>query len=152
MRIAVAADHNGFELKHRLADRLREQDHEITDLGVDGPETVDYPALCFQLGEAIAAGAADRAIMVGGTGSGEAVACNKLRGIRASLCHQEYLAEIARAHNDSNLLVLGAKVVAPDLALRILDVWMRTEFKGGRHQDRIDQIAALERGERPARA
>lgn len=147
MRIAIAADHNGYDLKQRLGEWLRDEGHEVEDHGVHGPETVDYPYLCQQLGRAVVSGAADRAIMIGGTGSGEQVACNKVDGVRATLCHQEFLAEIARGHNDSNVLVMGAKIVAPDLARRIVDVWMRTPFKGGRHQQRIDQIAALERGE-----
>jgi ribose 5-phosphate isomerase B len=147
MRVAIAADHNGYELKRQLSDWLREEGHEVDDRGVHGPETVDYPHLCLALGRAVVSGEADRAIMIGGTGSGEQVACNKIDGIRASLCHQEFIAEIARAHNDSNVLVVGAKVVAFDLARRITDIWMTTDFKGGRHQRRLEQIEALERGE-----
>lgn len=147
MRIAIAADHNGYELKGRLIEWLREDGHDVEDHGVHGSETVDYPYLCAELGQAVVNDDADRAIMIGGTGSGEQIACNKINGVRAALCHQEFLAEIARGHNDSNVLVMGAKVVAPDLAQRIADIWMRTPFKGGRHQRRLDQIAALERGE-----
>lgn len=152
MRIAIAADHNGVTLKNHLIERLAAEGHEVTDLGTDGrgadsTETVDYPPLCAVLGRAVAGGDADRAIMVGGSGSGEQIACNKIRGIRAGVCHDLFTAEIARAHNDANVLVLGAKIVAPDLAWMITSLWVSTPFKGGRHAARLEQIAALERGE-----
>jgi ribose 5-phosphate isomerase B len=92
-------------------------------------------------------GHADFGVILGGSGCGEQIAANKVRGVRAALCHCVFTAEIARAHNDANVLVMGAKVVAPDLATRIFAVWLSTQFKGGRHQVRVDQIAALERGE-----
>lgn len=144
MRIAIAADHNGTALKRDLIAVLEAEGHEVTDLGVDDDEVVDYPALCVELCTAVVEGRADRAVMIGGTGSGETIACNKIPGIRATMCHLEYLAEIARANNDGNVLVLGAKVVAPALAERLLRVWLTTPFSGGRHQDRLDQIAAIE--------
>lgn len=147
MRIAIVADHNGVPLKAQLTDRLTEAGHEVDDRGVHDEETVDYPALCLDVTGQVTSGAADQGIVVGGTGSGEAVACNKVRDIRASLCQDLVTTEIARAHNDANVLVIGAKIVAPDLAQRITDLWLTTPFKGGRHQRRIDQIAAIERGE-----
>jgi ribose 5-phosphate isomerase B len=154
VRIVIAADHNGVALKERLIQRLAADGHEVTDLGplpADGQrdEVVDYPPVCAALGRQVAAGAADRGIMVGGTGSGEQMACNKVPGVRAGVCHELFTTEIARAHNDANVLILGAKIVAPDLAEMITVRWMSTPFKGGRHQDRIDQIAAIERGELP---
>lgn len=147
MRIAIAGDHNGVAMKTALARRLTELGHDVDDRGVDGAETVDYPLLCEELCRQIVDGNADRGIMIGGTGSGESIACNKIEGIRASLCADTFTAEIAAAHNLANVLVIGAKVVTPVIAERIVDAWLSTTFKGGVHQDRVDQIGALERGE-----
>ena len=149
MRIAIASDHNGVALRAQLVDRLRSQGHEVTDCGTDAAdEVVDYPPLCADICGRVVAGTADRAIMVGGSGSGEVIACNKIRGIRAGLCPDVWHTEISRGNNDSNVLVIGAKVVGPELAEQILRTWLETPFKGGEHQRRVDQIAALERGER----
>lgn len=148
MRIAISADHNGFALKARLIARLTAQGHQVDDRGTfDAGETVDYPPLCADLCGQVVTGHAERGIVIGGSGSGEQIACNKIRGIRAGLCHCLFTAEISRAHNDANVLVMGAKVVPPELAEEITDRWLDTRFKGGRHQHRLDQIAALERGE-----
>ncbi len=148
MRIAIIADHNAVQLKTRLQAWLAQRGHEVEDRGVhEGDGTVDYPPLCADLCSRVVQGHADFGIVVGGSGSGEAIACNKVRGVRAALCHDTFTAEIARAHNSANVLVLGAKIVAPDLAERILTVWLGTPFKGGVHQQRVDQINALERGE-----
>lgn len=147
MRIAIAGDHNAIQLKRRLVAWLEERGHGVEDRGVhEGDGTVDYPPLCADLCGRVTGGHADVGIVVGGTGSGEAIACNKVRGIRAALCHDTFTAEISRAHNLANVLVMGAKIVAPDLAERILSVWLETPFKGGVHQHRVDQIAALEAG------
>jgi ribose 5-phosphate isomerase B len=148
MRIVIAGDHNGFALKARLIDRLTAQGHQVRDLGShDAEATVDYPPLCADLCGRVVAGDAERGIVVGGSGSGEQIACNKIRGIRAGLCHELFTAEISRAHNDANVLVMGAKVIDAELAEKITELWLATAFKGGRHQQRLDQIAALERGE-----
>ncbi|MEO3856398.1 RpiB/LacA/LacB family sugar-phosphate isomerase [Acrocarpospora sp. B8E8] len=147
MRIVIAADHNGVAMKKRLAAWLADRGHEVDDRGTHGGDVVDYPALCASVGEQVAGGRAERGIVIGGTGGGEAIACNKIRGIRAGLCHSEFLAEISSAHNRSNVLVLGAKVIDEEAAVRITEVWLTTPFKGGVHQRRLDQIAALERGE-----
>jgi ribose 5-phosphate isomerase B len=152
VRIVIAADHNGVTLKNHLIERLSAEGHEIEDLGTDGTgtdgtDTVDYPPLCAAIGHQVTKGNADRGIMVGGTGSGEQIASNKIPGVRAGVCHDLFTTEIARAHNDANVLILGAKIVAPDLAWLITRLWLATPFKGGRHQARLDQIAALERGE-----
>jgi len=112
-----------------------------------GIQTVDYPPLCADIGRQVVDGRADFGIVIGGSGSGEQIASNKVRGVRAALCHCLFTTEIARAHNDANVLVMGAKVVTPDLAEDITATWLATSFKGGRHQRRVDQIAALERGE-----
>jgi ribose 5-phosphate isomerase B len=148
VRIAIGADHNGVVLKARLTALLRDHGHEVADLGThDHDEVVDYPPLCLDLCRRVVDGSADRGILVGGSGLGETIACNKIRGIRAGLCPDLFHAEISRGNNDSNVLVLGAKVVAPDLAEQIVTTWLDTPFKGGVHQHRLDQIAALERGE-----
>jgi ribose 5-phosphate isomerase B len=146
MRVAIAADHNGLALKARLVARLAEAGHAVDDRGAHTEaETVDYPPLCADIGRRVVAGHAERGIVIGGSGQGEHIACNKVRGVRAGLCHDLFSTEISRAHNDSNVLVLGAKVVDPQLADQIVDLWLATPFKGGRHQQRLDQIAALER-------
>jgi ribose 5-phosphate isomerase B len=148
MRIAIAADHNAVAMKARLSAWLNELGHEVDNRGVDiDSEIVDYPRLCADVGTRVVNGVDDFGIILGGSGSGEQIAANKIRGVRAALCHCVFTAEIARAHNDANVLVMGAKVVAPELAERILTVWLATQFKGGRHQLRVDQINALERGE-----
>ncbi len=148
MRIAITADHNGVALKERLVRWLEAQGHEVEDRGAHvGAETVDYPPLCEDVCRQVLDGHADFAIVVGGSGSGEAIACNKIRGIRATLCLDPWVAEIARGNNDANVLVTGAKVVAPDYAELIVERWLATSFRGNRHQLRLDQIAALERGE-----
>jgi ribose 5-phosphate isomerase B len=110
-------------------------------------EAVDYPPLCEDVCRRVLEGHADFAIVIGGSGSGETIACNKIRGIRATLCLDPWVAEIARANNDANVLVTGAKVVAPDYAELIVERWLATSFRGGRHAERLAQIAALERGE-----
>jgi ribose 5-phosphate isomerase B len=148
MRIAIAADHNAVSMKSRLSAWLVERGHQLHDCGVqDTGEVADYPPLCVDVGNRVVDGDDDFGIILGGSGCGEQMAANKVRGVRAALCHCVFTAEIARAHNDANVLVMGAKVVAPDLAERILAVWLATPFKGGRHQHRIDQISAIERGE-----
>jgi ribose 5-phosphate isomerase B len=147
VRIVIAADHNGVALKDHLIRRLAGDGHDIDDLGSHGDGVVDYPPLCAAVGQRVVSGAADRGIVLGGTGSGEQMACNKIDGVRAGVCHDLFTTEIARAHNDANVLIIGAKIVAPALAEMITSLWLATPFKGGRHQDRLDQIAALERGE-----
>jgi ribose 5-phosphate isomerase B len=147
MRIAIAADHNGVSLKTHLVAWLREAGHDVEDLGALGDEEVDYPPLCADVGRRVVGGHSDRGIVVGGSGHGEVIACNKIAGVRAGLCQTPFSVEISRGNNDSNVLVLGAKVITPEDATRITAAWLTTPFKGGRHQRRLEQIAALERGE-----
>jgi ribose 5-phosphate isomerase B len=148
MRIAITSDHNGVALKAHLAAWLGAHGHEVDDRAAQvGEEIVDYPPLCEDVCRRVLDGHADFAIVVGGSGSGEAMACNKIRGIRAGLCLSVFVAEIARANNNANVLVTGAKVVDRELAEQILETWLATSFRGERHQQRLDQIAALERGE-----
>jgi ribose 5-phosphate isomerase B len=150
MRIAVTADHNGTEIKGLVVAQLRADGHEVDDrrTAASPDDVVDYPALCADVCYQVVDGRADRGIVVGGSGQGEHVACNKIVGIRAGLGHDRFNVAISRGHNDSNVLVLGAKVIDAATALDLVDLWLTTPFKGGRHQQRLDQIAVLERGER----
>jgi len=148
MRIAIGADHAGFPLKQDLAGYLREQGHDVLDVGTDSAATVDYPAFCAAAARAVSAGEADRAIVLGGSGQGEQMTANKVHGIRAALCHDLYLARLSRQHNDANVLSMGGRIVAAGLADEILKVWLATEFEGGRHVARLAQIAQIEEEER----
>ena len=148
MRIAITADHNGVPLKTRLRAWLEAHGHDVDDRAPDvGTDTVDYPPLCEDACRRVLDGHADYAFVIGGGGSGEAIACNKLAGIRAVACPTVWQSEIARGNNDANVLVLGAKVVDAELAEQILETWLATPFKGGEHARRLAMIAALERGE-----
>jgi len=147
MRIALGADHAGFPLKQDLVGFLQEGGHDVLDVGTDSTTPVDYPAFCASAARAVAAGDADRAIVLGGSGQGEQITANKVHGIRAALCHDLYLARLSREHNDANVLAMGARVVAPAYAREIVSVWLATPFEGGRHVPRIEQIAAIEREE-----
>jgi ribose 5-phosphate isomerase B len=149
-RIAIAADHNGIAIKALLVEQLTARGHKVDDRGgFDPDETVDYPPLCYDLCMQVVNGNVDYGIVVGGSGSGEHMACNKIKGIRAGLGNERFTAEISRAHNNANVLILGAKVITPEYAQEITDLWLNTKFKGGKHQTRLDQIAAIERGEAP---
>jgi ribose 5-phosphate isomerase B len=148
VRIAVAADHNGIALKTRLIELLRSSGHEVDDRGADeAAGTIDYPPLCEDVCRRVAARRADRGLIVGGSGQGEVIACNKLPGIRAGLCPDVWHAEISRGNNDANVLVLGAKVIDPERAEQVLSAWLTTPFKGDVHARRVEMIARLERGE-----
>jgi ribose 5-phosphate isomerase B len=148
MRIAVACDHNGVDMKGRIVEQLRRAGHLVDDLGSDDPNVViDYPPQCVQVGARVVNGRADRGIVIGGSGQGEHIACNKIRGIRAGLGFSVIATEISRTNNDSNVLVVPAKVLDADVAAQVIDVWLATPFRGGVHQRRLDQIAAIERGE-----
>jgi ribose 5-phosphate isomerase B len=148
MRIAMGADHAGYRLKETLKGFLEDEGHDVLDLGTTSEEPVDYPGFCADAARAVVEGRAERAIVLGGSGQGEQIAANKVHGARASLCNDLYLAELARRHNDANVLALGARVVADPLAVEIVRVWLGTPFEGGRHVRRLEQIAEIERGER----
>ena len=140
----MASDHAGFRLKSVVAEWLAEHDHEVIDLGTDSEEPVDYPSFCAGAARAVVAGDADVGVVIGGSGQGEAIAANKVRGARAALCHDEWTARLARQHNNANVLSLGARQLADAYALVILGVFLRTDFDGGRHQGRIDQVRGIE--------
>ena len=144
-RIAFGSDHAGFDLKQHLIERLRAQGHEIIDNGTDSTASVDYPAFCAAAARKVRDGVADVAIVLGGSGQGEQIAANKVRGVRAALCNCLYTARMAREHNDANVLSMGARVVGVGLAEEIVDLFLSTPFEGGRHQRRVDQLAELEK-------
>jgi ribose 5-phosphate isomerase B len=148
MRIAIGSDHAGFALKEALKGFLHEEGHEVLDVGTDSEATVDYPAFSAAAARAVSEGRAERAIVLGGSGQGEQIAANKIHGVRAALCHDLYLARLSRAHNDANVLSMGGRVVAETYAKEIVRLWLETPFDGGRHVARLEQIAAIERGER----
>jgi ribose 5-phosphate isomerase B len=148
MRIAVTCDHNGIALTAHLVAVLRDQGHEVDDRAPDvGGRVIDYPPLCLDVCSRVLDGHADRAIVVGGSGQGETIACNKLLGIRAGLCWDVWTTEISRGNNDSNVLVLGAKILSTALVEQIVATWLATPFKGGVHARRLEMIRRLERGE-----
>ena len=132
-RIAIGSDHAGFDLKSHLVALLRSQGHDVTDLGTDSTEPADYPPYCAAVGRAVRDGQADLGIVLGGSGQGEQLAANKVRGVRAALCNDLYTARMARAHNDANVLAMGARVVGVGLAEEVVATFLGTEFEGGRH-------------------
>ncbi len=145
MRIAIGADHAGFQLKEHLKQTLSALGHQVEDLGTHGEASVDYPPICAAVGRTVVAGKADRGIVLGGSGQGEQIAANKVRGVRAALCNDLYTARLSRQHNDANVLSMGGRIVAFGLADEILTLWLNTPYEGGRHQKRLDQIAEIER-------
>ncbi len=144
VRICVASDHAGFALKGAVAAHLRAAGHSVEDLGTHSEAPVDYPRFCAAAARRVVSGGADLGIVLGGSGQGEAIAANKVRGARAALCHDETTARLARLHNDANLLSLGQRVVGADLALDIVDVFLSTAFEGGRHVPRITELRTIE--------
>jgi ribose 5-phosphate isomerase B len=147
-RIAIGSDHAGYELKQHFLGLLRDGGHEPVDLGTHSTETVDYPEICASVGRAVRDGVADLGIVLGGSGQGEQLAANKVRGVRAALCNDIYTARMARAHNDANVLSIGARVVGLGVAEEILSTFLATSFEGGRHARRVDQLMAIEAAER----
>ena len=147
MRVAIAADHAGYLLKEDLREFLESEGHEVLDCGTDSTEPVDYPRFSEAAARAVIDGRVDRGIVLGGSGQGEQIAANKVHGIRASLCNDLYTARLARQHNDANVLGMGARIVAPTLAMEIVRVWLATPFEGGRHVRRLEQITAIEQEE-----
>jgi ribose 5-phosphate isomerase B len=146
VRIAIGADHAGFLLKEHLKTTLQRLGHSVDDHGTDAEESTDYPPICFAVARAVAGGQAERGIVLGGSGQGEQIAANKISGVRAALCNDLYTARLSREHNDANVLSMGGRIVAFGLADEIVALWLKTAFEGGRHQRRIDQISAGERG------
>lgn len=140
----MGSDHAGFSLKAKVLDQLAALGHQTLDVGTTSPEITDYPVFCAAVGRAVARGDVDRGVVVGGSGQGEQLAANKVRGVRAAVCNDLYTARLSRAHNDANVLSLGARVVGDGLAAEIVELWLATPFDGGRHQRRVEQLAGLE--------
>jgi len=140
MKIAIASDHAGFAYKERIKQRLAESGHEVRDFGTTSEAPVDYPLFIRPAAEAVARGEHERGIVLGGSGNGEAIVANKVRGIRCALCWSEQTARWARQHNDANMLALGQRTIDEATALRCVEVWLATPFEGGRHLQRVRQI------------
>ena len=140
MKIAIGSDHAGFRYKSILKDWLMRQGHDLRDFGTSSTEPVDYPPYVRQVAQAVARGEFERGIVLGGSGNGEAMVANRVRGVRCSLCWNVESARLARAHNDANVLSLGQRMVSESEALAILQVWLETLFEGGRHAHRIAQF------------
>jgi ribose 5-phosphate isomerase B len=142
MNIAMGTDHAGFQLKERIKAHLVAAGHTVRDFGTDSPEPVDYPCFIRPVAEAVSRGESERGIVLGGSGNGEAIVANRVHGVRCALCWNVESARLARAHNDANVLSLGARFLSEPDALAIVDTWLTTPFDGGRHQRRIDLIDA----------
>jgi ribose 5-phosphate isomerase B len=144
MRLVIGSDHAGFELKGAVIGHLEDGRHQVLDVGTFSIEPVDYPPICADVARRVVRGEGDLGIVIGGSGQGEAIAANKVHGARAALCHDEYTSRLARRHNDATVLSLGARVVATALAFDIVDVFLATEFEGGRHIARLEELTAIE--------
>jgi ribose 5-phosphate isomerase B len=140
VRIAIASDHAGFSYKEMIKKALVDLGHDVKDFGTDSPEPVDYPLFIRPAAEAVARGECERGIVLGGSGNGEAIVANRVRGVRCAVCWSAESARLARAHNDANVLSLGERLVPPELALEIVRIWLATPFDGGRHARRIALI------------
>jgi ribose 5-phosphate isomerase B len=147
VRIAIGGDHAGYPLKQHLVQLLKEWGHDVDDLGTHSEDPVDYPPYCAAVARAVVRGDAARGIVLGGSGQGEQISANKVRGARAALCNDLYTARMARAHNDANVLSIGARIVAQPLAEEIVRLFFETPFEGGRHIRRLEEIAAIEEEE-----
>ncbi len=140
--IALASDHAGFELKEAIKKHLVDNNYDIIDFGTNSTASVDYPAFARMASEAVVAGECDKGILCCGTGIGVSIVANKVKGIRCALCTNEFTAEMSRRHNDANMMALGARVTDQELALKMVDIWLSTEFEEGRHKRRVDMIEA----------
>jgi ribose 5-phosphate isomerase B len=140
VKIALASDHAGFEYKEAIREWLSAHGHEVKDFGTHSNASVDYPDFIKPAAQAVARGDCERGIVLGGSGNGEAIAANKLRGVRCALCWSEDTARLSRQHNDANVLSIGQRTISRELALRIVEIWLSTDFEGGRHLARIQKI------------
>lgn len=144
--IVLGSDHAGFQLKEEIKNYLITEGYEINDIGVYSPESADYAISAKKASDLIVSGKCEKGILVCGTGIGISMAANKVKGIRAACCSDYFSAKMTRAHNDANVLCMGARVVGTGLAIELVDVFLKTEYEGGRHQRRVDQISAIEDG------
>ena len=145
MKIGVGSDHGGYNLKGQIIKHLEDSNFEVIDFGTCSIESVDYSDYGLKVADAVSKGECERGIIICGTGIGISISANKVPGIRAALCTNSFMAKMSREHNNSNILALGERVVGLDLALDIVDTWLKAEFEGGRHQGRIDKISGIEK-------
>ena len=148
MRIAIGSDHRGYQSKEKIKAMLVSKGHDVQDSGTDSPSSCDYPDAAFPTCQAVTSGEAERGILLCGTGIGMSIAANKVRGARAAVCHDELTAEMSRRHNNANILCLPADLLGEELTRRIVEVWLTTQFDGGRHDRRIGKIANYEERKR----
>jgi ribose 5-phosphate isomerase B len=144
MKIGIANDHTAVEMKQEITKFLEDQGYEVINYGTDSSESTDYPIWGEKVANAVASGEVDRGVAICGTGVGIGLACNKVRGIRACTCSEPYSAEYSRRHNNANIITFGARVIGIETAKQIVDVFMKTEFEGGRHQRRVDEVMDIE--------
>jgi len=149
MKIAVGSDHRGFESKEQIKNIVIQLGHEVVDFGTDNNNPVDYPDVAYLAARSVANKEAERAILVCGTGIGMSIAANKVAGVRAALCHDELSAQISRDHNDANILCISGDLTGEVLLRKIVEVWLSTDFGGGRHKRRVDKISSIEQGKDP---
>jgi ribose 5-phosphate isomerase B len=145
MRIAVGSDHRGFAIKSKVVDLLKRLNQEVIDVGPHSSESVDYPDIASVVAKQVSDHSVDRGILICGTGIGMCIAANKFPGVRAAPCHDDLTAEMSRRHNDLNVLCLSADMLGEKLIDRMIDIWLKTEFEGGRHARRVEKIAGLEK-------
>jgi len=144
LKIALGADHRGFQIKEKVKAQLASLGYEVLDCGTDSPTSCDYPDMAYPACRAVTGGEADSAILFCGTGIGMSITANKVRGVRAALCHDEFSAEMARRHNNANILCLPADLIGEEITRRIVEVWLKTRFEGGRHERRLSKITEFE--------
>ncbi len=144
MKLAIGADHGGFELKEFLKTHLENRGIEVADMGCYSPESVDYPDIALAVARQVATGGAEKGILLCGTGIGISITANKVNGIRAALCHDHFTAKMSAAHNNANVLCMGGRTTGPEIAKEMVDVWLETPYEGGRHERRLDKISAVE--------
>jgi ribose 5-phosphate isomerase B len=140
MKIALASDHAGFRYKTLIAQHLRTKHHDVVDFGTFSDESMDYPDVVRPAAEAVARGECERGIVLGGSGNGEAMAANRVRGVRCALCWNDESARLGRSHNDANVISIGERMITIEQALSIVDIWLATPFEGGRHSRRIAKL------------
>ena len=144
MKLAVSSDHRGYAAKEQIKSFLQSKGHEVVDFGCDGPESCDYPDHGIAGAQSVASGECERAILLCGTGIGMSMAANKVKGIRAALCHDELTAELSRRHNDANVLCLPADLIGSELTRRVIEIWLKTIYEAGRHERRLKKISDYE--------
>lgn len=146
MKISIGSDHAGFEYKQAIVEMLRSQDHEVIDCGTHSADSTDYPLWCIPAAEKVASGEAEKGIVIGGSGNGEAIAANKVKGIRCAIAWSDETARLGSQHNNANVLSIGERMVTLETAKRLVDIWLSTPFERGRHVQRIEELARYEAG------